>query len=297
MKDVGKLKARQPRPRVRDELARVLEESGSVDAFAHGLMGFLVELAEAHPAHPLVLALGEQLSQAASIPFTASAMHDMRSLLSGVSMSLEFAPVLLERSGVLDDSRPTDPHRVALLMEALEDARVGTRTAGDLAREAFELHRSAVKSTTIRTTVLNGLVETAVRLAQSRVPVDLLLETEAACEVLARRNDLLRVLVNLLGNAAHAIEELDDPEDARIRVSTWATPEYAFVQIADDGPGIPAATLAEIFELFFTTHGEGTGIGLHVCKTLVEGWGGLIHVDSADGEGASFTFSIPLHRP
>jgi signal transduction histidine kinase len=104
------------------------------------------------------------------------------------------------------------------------------------------------------------------------------------------------VLINLLRNAAHAIDELEDPTGAGVKVSTWASDEFAYVQVADDGPGISAATRDSIFDLFFTTHAEGTGIGLFVCKTLVTGWGGTIQLGPSDGEGACFTVSIPLAR-
>src|SRR5690606_6155072 len=141
---------------------------------------------------------------------------------------------------------------------------------------------------------LNAVVGAAARLAGRSVNLELRLETDDSLEVRAPRSAVMRVLINLLRNAAHAIHELEDLVGASVCVSTWASDEFAFIQVADDGPGIPAATLESIFDLFFTTHAEGTGIGLFVCKTLVTGWGGMIHVDSGDGEGASFTFSIPL---
>lgn len=288
------------RTSVRDELERVLDESVSVDEFAHGLMSFLVDLSEREPGHPLIAALGEQLSRASTLPAIAEAMHDMRSILQGASMSLEYAPVLLRRSGVLaqTETEGVDAGRVGMLVEAIDDARAATRTAGELAREAFALHRETCGDNDNKggTTTLNDAVETAARLAARQAPVDLQLETLAELEVAVPRSRLLRVIVNLLTNATHAIDELEDPEGARIRVSSWASDEFAFVQIDDDGPGIPEATLASVFELFFTTHAEGSGIGLHVCKTLVTAWGGRIRVDSREGEGARFTFSVPRAR-
>lgn len=293
-------RAADDRPSVREALEAALDEAPSVDVFVHELMGFVVELSRRHPGHPVVASLGEHLSKAAASPFVAAAMHDLRSILQGVYGSLEYAPRVLHRSGLLDPARvgPADPARLAQLLEALDDARTGTRTAAELAREAFEVHRSSIDEVAARSKAhsvrLNRLVETTARLASCRAPVDVELDTSERLEVVADPSRVLRVLGNLLNNAAQALDELEDPTGARVRVATWASDEFAFVQVADDGPGIPAATRTEIFDLFFTTRGEGSGIGLYVCKVLVNAWGGMIHVDSRDGEGARFTFSVPL---
>jgi len=286
----------------------VLEESSGVDEFVHGLMGFLVELSRQHPNHPMLATLGEELGRASSAPMTASAMHDLRSILQGVTAGLDYAPGLLERSGLLEAARLANNHgkgvvdsrRVELLFEALDDARGGAKLAAELAAETLQIQRDCMASPSSMpgapsdTVRLNEVVGAGTRLAGRLVRVELQLETADALEVRAPRSSLMRVLINLLRNAAHAIDELEDPIGAGVRVSTWTSNEFAFVQVADDGPGIPAATLESIFELFFTTHAEGTGIGLFVCKTLVDRWGGMIHVDSSDNEGASFTFSVPL---
>jgi signal transduction histidine kinase len=293
-----------PRPgrgaSVRDELERVLEASSSVDEFVHGLVGFLVELSKRHPNHPMLAALGEELGRASSAPMAASAMHDLRSLLQGVTAGLDYAPGLLERSGLLA-RRPAaeiDSRRVELLLEAIDDARSGAKLAAELASETLRIQRDCMTPSTDAASAasieLNEVVGAAARLAGRSAQVQLRFETDDRLEVRAPRSALMRVLINLLRNAAHAIDELEDPVGAGVSVSTWASDEFAFVQVTDDGPGIPEATLESIFELFFTTHAEGTGVGLFVCKTLVTGWGGMIHVDSSVGEGASFTFSIPL---
>ncbi|MFO7563840.1 MAG: HAMP domain-containing sensor histidine kinase [Enhygromyxa sp.] len=283
----------------------MLDASSGVDEFVHGLIGFLVELSQGHPNHPMLAAFGEELGRAASAPMTASAMHDLRSILQGVTAGLDYAPGLLERSGLLAAAKSkqakVDERRVELLLEAIDDARSGAKLAAELASETLQIHRDCMSSADpklgsfapppIR---LNEVVGAAARLAGRSVEVELRLETDDGLEVRAPRSAIMRVLINLLRNAAHAIDELEDPIGAGVVVSTWSSDEFAFVQVADEGPGIPTATLESIFELFFTTHAEGTGVGLYVCKTLVTGWGGMIHVDSSDGEGASFTFSVPL---
>jgi signal transduction histidine kinase len=282
----------------------MLAASTGVDEFVHGLMEFLVELSHEHPNHPMLATLSEQIGRAATAPMAASAMHDLRSILQGVTAGLDYAPVLLERTGLLAQAEPasvptrTDNRRVELLLEALDDARSGARMAAELASETLAIQRdcmspkdqSGAQTTTVR---LNETVRLAARLAGRLTSLELHLETDDTLEVEASRSALVRVLVNLLRNAVQAIDELEDPIGGGVTISSWASDEFAFVQVADDGPGIPTATASSIFELFFTTHAEGTGIGLYVCKALVTAWGGMIHVDTSDGEGARFTFSVP----
>ncbi|KIG12846.1 Signal transduction histidine kinase [Enhygromyxa salina] len=282
---------------MREELGQVFDASTGVDEFVHGLMAFLVELSRSHPNHPMLTALSDELGRASSVPLAASAVHDLRSVLQGVSAGLDYAPVLLERSGVLKHMG-VDTRRLELLLEAIDDARTGTQLAAELAAETLAVQRDCMvsephdpsQSESIR---INDVLRAAGRLGGRLAPLELRLETSEDTELNVSRSAIMRVMVNLLRNAAHAIHELEDPVGAAVTISSWASDEFVFVQVADDGPGIPAAATASIFDLFFTTHAEGTGIGLYVCKTLVSAWGGMIHVDSRDGEGARFTFSVP----
>lgn len=105
-------------------------------------------------------------------------------------------------------------------------------------------------------------------------------------------NLLKQVLLNITINALQAMEN----NGGSLMVETLA-PKAGKVSIVvvDTGPGIPAASLARIFEPYFTTKrpGEGTGLGLFVTKRLVENVGGTIEVRSREGEGTTFivTFS------
>ena len=279
---------------VREELQRVFESTASTDEFVHGLMAFIVELSRAQPNHPMLRGLSEELGRASAAPLVAAAMHDLRSILQGVSAGLDYAPVLLRRSGALE--RSPDNRRLDLLLEAIDDARHGTKMAAELAGETLQAQRETMVGAEPGEdrVVLNEVVRGAGRLGGRLAPLTLQLETGDQVEVRAKRSAMMRVLINLLRNAAHAIDELEEPAGAGVTLSSWASDEFAFVQVSDDGPGIPAAAAAGIFDLFFTTHDEGTGVGLYICKTLVTEWGGMIHVDSRDGEGARFTFSVPL---
>lgn len=75
--------------------------------------------------------------------------------------------------------------------------------------------------------------------------------------------------------------------------------EMCFLTITDTGPGIDPEVLPRIFDPFFTTKdpGKGTGLGLAVCKSIIEQHGGRIKAESEKGSGAKFTISLPLKRP
>ncbi|MBI4966804.1 MAG: PAS-domain containing protein [Rhodospirillales bacterium] len=102
-----------------------------------------------------------------------------------------------------------------------------------------------------------------------------------------------QVIVNLMLNARDAIGEAQSPRRA-IEVATAFDPAAGRVRvtIADSGAGIAPESLAAIFEPFFTTKLKGYGMGLAICKTIVESLGGRISVASPPGQGATFTIEL-----
>ncbi len=111
------------------------------------------------------------------------------------------------------------------------------------------------------------------------------------------RNKLLQVVLNLVKNAFDAMDASNKPET--LTVGTRRTPEDGVqIVVADTGHGIPADRLDNIFMPFFTTKdvGRGTGLGLSVSKGIVEGMGGTITLESEEGEGTTFTVTLPASR-
>ena len=103
-----------------------------------------------------------------------------------------------------------------------------------------------------------------------------------------------QTMVNLLMNAAQAM-----PEGGRIQIRTGMNDQYVFIAITDTGIGIKDEDLDRIFEPFFTTKEkeQGTGLGLSLCKRLIEANAGKIEVESKVGEGTTFTIMIPINVP
>lgn len=106
--------------------------------------------------------------------------------------------------------------------------------------------------------------------------------------------EMQQVLLNLLRNSAQVLKTTGTPQ-ITIRISH--DENYAMIEVADNGPGIPESIKRRIFEPFFTTKkvGEGTGLGLSVSYFIVtEHHGGTIEVDSEPGRGTRFVVRLPL---
>ena len=111
---------------------------------------------------------------------------------------------------------------------------------------------------------------------------------------LAQNSPSQYFLMNLLINAAHAIGE-DPRQDARITIRTWAEADSVFAEVRDNGSGIAPPDLARIFEPFFSTKqiGTGSGLGLSICRNIIDEFGGDIRVESELGKGTRFIVRLP----
>jgi len=103
------------------------------------------------------------------------------------------------------------------------------------------------------------------------------------------------VLMNLLINAADAMDELGKRKPW-VKVSTACLDGAVRLEVVDNGCGMDAGVKQRAFEAFFTTKpaGKGTGLGLPLCKSLVEGMGGRIALDSELGQGTRVQLRLPL---
>ena len=136
---------------------------------------------------------------------------------------------------------------------------------------------------------VEALVAPQLRKAKARFVAEL----DATKPVAIEAHALQQVLVNLVQNAAQALES-----GGTITVSARPAPGgiATAISVADDGPGIPAKDRTRVFDPFFTTKapGAGTGLGLAVCKHLVATAGGTIEVgDGPGGKGAEFKITLP----
>jgi signal transduction histidine kinase len=102
---------------------------------------------------------------------------------------------------------------------------------------------------------------------------------------------LTQALLNLVINAMQAVGR-----KGRIEVTATVVADSVSVAVADNGPGIPAEKLVSIFDPYFTTKPEGSGLGLWIAQQIVTAHGGTLKVQNAAGQGAVFTMTLPLTR-
>lgn len=123
--------------------------------------------------------------------------------------------------------------------------------------------------------------------------VTLRLELDAGLPVVrGDRIQLQQVVVNLTMNAAQAMA--DDAERRQVTIGAQARDDEIVVSIDDEGPGIPEAHFDRLFQSFFTTKANGMGIGLPICRSIVEAHGGQISAANRPGGGARFSFTLPV---
>ena len=143
-------------------------------------------------------------------------------------------------------------------------------------------------------TDLNSMVREAVEISKPKLArSQLALELGSPPAVLLRPADCVTAIVNLVFNAVDATQG-----KGKITIRTGTSSGGAWVEVEDDGPGIPASIREKILEPLFTTKGtEGTGLGISIVEAFAHGHGGRLDIESEPGHGARFRLSFPAHEP
>jgi signal transduction histidine kinase/CheY-like chemotaxis protein len=146
---------------------------------------------------------------------------------------------------------------------------------------------------------LNELVQASLDMLQihlRRSSIDLkLYKTDDPLLIQVNPGQIKQVITNLVINAMDAVKQ---KEQGRLEIATFQRNGEALLQVQDHGIGIRAEHLSKIFDPFFTTKGPqgGTGLGLTICYSIVQQFGGEITVKSVVGQGTTFTVKLPLSQ-
>jgi signal transduction histidine kinase len=180
--------------------------------------------------------------------------------------NVEFANVAL---GELDRVERSISHLLRYARD--EELRIETLDVADLVDSALETFRDRIEREGVR------------------VERDL----QAAGFVRGDGEKLRRVVINLIANALDAVAGGVRAPTLWISAGENLAGSEAWVRVRDNGPGIDDETLRKIFDPFYTTKDEGTGLGLATSKKLVETHGGTLEVDSEPGVGTEFVVAFP----
>ncbi|HIE26879.1 TPA: hypothetical protein EYP66_06300 [Candidatus Poribacteria bacterium] len=125
-----------------------------------------------------------------------------------------------------------------------------------------------------------------------RQGITLIRKLEPLPEVWVDTSQLKQALLNLIINANQAMEK-----GGTLTITTKLINEQIRIDVKDTGSGIPPERQEKIFDLFYSTKEEGTGVGLAIVKRVIEGHGGKITVSSEVGKGTTFSIFLPLNLP
>ena len=208
--------------------------------------------------------------------------HEIKNPLNSMVINLEVLRGHL--GGLSEDTRAKTDKYMRVLHDEMNRLNKVIRGFLDFAKPV---------ALTLSEVALNDVLRDLVDLVQhqaTKTGVVIHLELAAALPtVTGDAAQLKQALLNLVLNAFHAM-----PSGGRLRLSTALTPERAVrVTVADSGAGIAEADLAKIFDLFYTTKPDGSGLGLPTVQRIVQSHGGRIAVDSKIGSGTTFSVLFP----
>jgi C4-dicarboxylate-specific signal transduction histidine kinase len=139
---------------------------------------------------------------------------------------------------------------------------------------------------------IRGMIE-LLRSEATRYSISMRTElSENLPKIMGDRVQLQQVLLNLMINSIEAMKEVGGPRELSIK-SQGAEDEHLMVSISDSGVGLPPQQADRIFDSFFTTKRDGTGMGLRISRSIVESHGGRLWSADNPPRGASFRFTLP----
>ena len=163
--------------------------------------------------------------------------------------------------------------------------------------DLLEFSRLGQAAANIREVSIAAVIESVVEnLAIAIAECGATLEISDLPIVSADETQMIQLFQNLIGNAI----KFRDTAPPRIRIHAAVESDQWICSVSDNGPGIAPEYFDTVFQAFKRLHGKevpGTGIGLAVCRRIVENHNGRIWVESAPGEGATFRFALPLKQP
>jgi two-component system sensor kinase FixL len=218
----------------------------------------------------------------------AALAHELNQPLTAIGNSVGALKIMLGDGGTaLNDSTR------ALVVRAANQAEGQAVRAGEIVRRLRDFIARGEADARIED--LDSLIEEAVTLAApaaggEQVEVRLNLSPQAS-QVLADRIQIQQILLNLIRNATEAMG--DSPALRIITLSTTAKRGMAEVSVSDSGPGVMPELAKRLFSPFLSTKTAGMGVGLSICRRIVEAHGGRMWLEQSEA-GADFRFTIPL---
>lgn len=218
---------------------------------------------------------------------TAAIVHEVSQPVAGVVANAEAAMRWL-------DAKPPNLDETRQALEGIVED--GKRTSEIVTRIRALARKAAPRRELldINQTILEVVALTRIQMQRSNVALFTRLEADNGA-ILGDRIQLQQVILNLILNAAEAMAATSETRELHISTGMH-TSDSVLVTVSDSGPGLDAADPDQLFEAFHTTKPGGMGMGLSICRTIVESHAGRIWASRNDGPGASFQFTLPGYR-
>jgi two-component system sensor kinase FixL len=255
-------------------------------------VGIIRDLSEQKAVEEQVHQLEEQLVHADRLvilgELTAGIAHEINQPLTAIAAYADAGRHLVERSGKVS---PEDIHGIC------ERIGVQSRRAAEVVQRLRKLVRTGTVSKAIHDLnkiIRNTLLLFEYELNKSGIELDFLPENELQ-NLYVDEIQIQQILVNLVKNSLDAIIGAGQ-SDGRIKIQVKIIGKEVAVAVQDNGHGVPAELLRQLFDSFFTTKPKGVGLGLSICKNIAAAHGGSLGFTSPAGGGSRFTLKLPLEH-
>ena len=204
--------------------------------------------------------------------------HDLRNPLQGIAASIHFIKKATEQNRT---------EKMDIVLQRIQDSiRYSEKIIRDLLDYSANLNIEYDESNP------HLLVQQSLRGIVIPAGIEVVDLTQENPKLHVDIEGIKRVIVNLVTNAIEAM-----PEGGTVTISSKENQEKVELSFADTGSGIPMEKIDKLWTPFVTTKAKGMGLGLPICKRIVEGHKGEIHVETENGKGTTFTIIIPIKAP
>jgi len=257
-----------------------------------GFMGVSIDITENRRTEEEILRLREEYTHIARVSamgeLTASLAHELKQPLAAIRSNAQAALRFL--SG--------DKPDIDELHEVLKDIIADNRRADDVIGKLRTLMRKSKPQITeldMRELVPDILPLVASHEAMRKITLSLELD-EAIPLAAGDRIQIQQVILNLILNSTEAL--MSAKKESRLIVvrAYQQDAQKVVLSVKDNGPGIEAKALPHLFEAFYTTKQEGLGMGLAICRSIIEEHGGRLWAENNPDRGATFYFTLPIAK-
>jgi PAS domain S-box-containing protein len=207
--------------------------------------------------------------------------HDLRNPLQAIDNATYYLKNECARM-----SSSAIPPKAKEMLHVIDDS---VNYADKIVRDLSDF--SATKKPSLKRIDINMLVKETLPQVEAPRNVEINTELSQLPEIEVDEDQIKRVFLNLIANGIQAMEN-----GGTLTVSTRKAEDFVEISFKDTGVGIPQDNMDKMFSPFFTTKATGMGVGLAICKKIVESHDGTIHLENEVGKGTTFTVKLPIRH-